>query len=189
MLLNFSILVLRLEVDINPKYRYVDSQKLKYRIRRACNRAGIPVRTDVAAASDKILEKAWYSGKEMVSRAEWYSGEIKPLRQNFEYVLYSITLNSEDFSYSTARDEIVKLNTSDEYLIKLKVKSKTKRDSFEIVEINAKEMMYKVFARDNMDRTWTLFMALSENMTPYDFVAALLHTAKRKLYNVNKLGL
>ena len=105
--------VLRLEVDINPKYRYVDSQKLKYRIRRACNRAGIPIRTDVASASDKILEKAWFSGKEVyelysadklfemsaedivkninanfaddamiVKRAEWYTGNIKALRDN-----------------------------------------------------------------------------------------------------------
>ena len=205
--------VFRLEVDVNPKYRYVDSQKLKYRIRRACNRAGIPIRTDVAAASDKILEKAWFSGKEIyelysadkrftmseeelvkninaqfaddaltVNRAEWYSGDIKPLRDNFEYVLYSITFNNLDFSYSSAMDEINLINSSKEYLIKLKVKSKTKRDAFETVQLNVHDYMYKCFARNNGDGTWTLFAALSDNLAIYDFATALLHTAKRNLY-------
>lgn len=205
--------VFRLEVDINPKYRYVDSQKLKYRIRRACNRAGIPIRTDVAAASDKILEKAWFSGKEIyelysadkrfemsaedlvkninanfaddalvVKKAEWYSGDIKALRDNFEYVLYSVTFNNDDFSYSSAKDEINLLNSSPEYLIKIKVKSKTKRDAFETIQMNVKEQMYKCFARNNEDGTWTLFAALSDNLAIYDFATALLHTSKRNLF-------
>lgn len=205
--------VIRLEVDVNPKYRYVDSQKLKYRIRRACNRAGIPIRTDVTAASQKILEKAWYSGKEIyelysadkrfimseedivkninanfaddaliVTKAGWYTGEVMNLGKNFEFVLYSITFNDSDYNYSTAFSEVSKLNTVGEYPVKLKVKSKTKRDAFETVQVNVKDYMYKTFVRSNGDGTWTLFTALSENMTPYDFAATLLHTAKRNLY-------
>lgn len=205
--------VFRLEADINPKYRYVDPQKLKYRIRRACNRAGIPIRTDVASASDKILEKAWFSGKEIyelysadkrfnissedtvrlinenfaddairITRAEWYSGTIKALRDNFEYVLYSLTLNNEDFSYLTAKEEIDFLNSTEEYLMKIKVKSKTKRDAFETIEMNVKDNMYKCFARNNDDGTWTLFAALSDNVAIYDFAATLLKTSKRNLY-------
>lgn len=205
--------VLRLEVDINPYYRYVDSEKLKYRIRRACNRAGIPVRTDVAAASSKILEKAWYSGKELyelyladkrfsmseqevveainqnfaddamlVTRAEWYSGEAATLGKNFEFVLYSITINNEDYSYSAVRDEVQLLNSSKDYPIKLKVKSKTKRDAFETVNVNAWEYLYKCFIKDNEDGTWTLFAALSENMDMYSFITPILKTSKRNLY-------
>lgn len=205
--------VYRLEVDINPKYRYVDSQKLKYRIRRACNRAGIPITTEVAAASDKILEKAWFSGKEIyelysadkrfeiseedfvqkvnaefsddcmiVNRCGKYSEHATKLRDNFEYVLYSVTFNNLDFEYEAAVQEKKRFDESKEYLVKMKQKSKTKRDAFETVEVNSKDSIYKVFVRNNEDGTWTMFAAIRDNLSIYEFLAVFLHTAKRNLY-------
>ena len=165
------------------------------------------------AASDKILEKAWFSGKEIyelyisdklfqmpekevveklnaelsdeaftVTRAEWYSGEIKALRDNFEYVLYSMTFKDSAFSYSSILAEIQKIQVSDFYPVKVKVKSTTQRDVVRVQELNAKDFLYKTFVRKNEDGTLTLFAALSANMAMYDFAATLLHTSKRNLY-------
>lgn len=205
--------VIRLMADINPKFRYVDSSKMKYRLRRACFRAGIPIRNDISAASDLILEKSWFSGKELyelyiadkrfsmsekdiveilnkefsdeamsITRAEWYTGEVTSLRQNFEYVLYSLTLNRDDFSISNVREEVNRFKESAAYTVKVKRKSKTQRDVVRVEEINAKDFAYKVFIRDNNDETYTLFAALSGDLAIYDFATAILKTSKRKVY-------
>ena len=118
----------------------------------------------------------------IVKRAEWYTGNIKALRDNFEYVLYSLTVHNDDYSYGEISQRIADINAGAEFTLKLKVKSKTKRDAYETIEVNAKDYMYKCFCKKNDDDTWTLFAALSANLAIYDFAAALFKTAKRKLY-------
>lgn len=204
---------LRFELDVNPKYRYVDSSKIKFRMRRALFRLDVPIMNQMIASSDKILEKAWFCGKEIyevyiadkrysidtkailegvnrelsddafkVTRVEQYSGEVQALRDNFEYVLYSMTLRNTDFSITSVKDELRKLNEEAYYPIKVKVKSTTQRDVVRVQELNAKEYLYKAFIRQNDDNTFTLFAALSANVAMYDFATAVLKTAKRNLY-------
>ena len=204
---------LRFELDINPKYRYVDGSKFKFRMRRALFRVGVPIMNQMIASSDKILEKAWFCGKEIyevyiadkrydintdeilrrvneelsddafvVTRVEQYSGEVQALRDNFEYVLYSMTLRNEDFSIASLKEELAKFEAAEHYPIKVKVKSTTQRDTIRVQELNAKDYAYKVFVRQNEDNTFTLFAALSANVAMYDFATALLKTAKRTLY-------
>jgi hypothetical protein len=204
---------LRVKIDINPAYRYINPSKLKFRLRRAFFRVGAPILNQILSASDKILEKAWFAGDDVyevyladkmwdynldklvtdlnaelsdeaftIQRIEKYSGEIKKLRDNFEYVLYSLTLNKEDYSISIVRDEIKLFDSAKQYDVKVKVKSKTQRDVVRVETLNGKEFVYKLFARDNGDETFTIFVALSDNMAIYDFSAALLKTSKRNLY-------
>ena len=204
---------MRFGCDINPYFRYVDTQKLKYRLRRACLRANVPISAKVVAASDKILMKAYFSGKELfevyvtdpsfsmpenkilelvnnefedgcmeLTRVEKYSKAVKQLKNNFDYVLYSISLPSSVFSKEECDKEIEQFEQAEFYPVKIRQRSKEKMGQFEIVTRNAKEMTYTCFNKDNNDGTWTLFAALSDNLAIYDFAAAILHTAKRNIY-------
>ena len=205
--------VLRFGVDINPYFRYVNGDKLKYRLRRACLRAGVPVAPKVIAASDKILMKAWFSGKELfevyltdlsfnlseqeiidrvncefedgcmkIERVEKYSKAVTPLKKNFDFVLYSITLSESVYHRADCDAEIEHFNTVSDYPVKVRVIDKAKFGTFKMEVKNAKDLTYCLFTRDNQDGTWTLFAALSDILAVYDFAAVLLHTAKRNIY-------
>ena len=205
-------MVLRLEAEINPYYRYVDTGKLKYRLRSACLKAGIPVSPGIISASDRILEKAWFSGKEIyelyitdglfrmpagkikdainsfldesmsVERVELYSKGAKKLGNNFDYVLYSMDLPETFCKFESGKSSIDQFQSEKTFPVKMKRREKGKMFGFETVEVDAKEFVYDCFCRDNMDGTWTFFAAVSGSLQIYDFAASVLHIAKRNLY-------
>lgn len=200
--------VLRLTLDLLPEFRYIHSSKLKMRLRRACFNLGIPIRDNFIFASDKIIFQDWNAGMDVaeiyisdkryeisekaimdglneyldvmkITRVEQYSGNIKALRDNFEEVLYSVAVSTEEFTGSRIEEALEAYDKSEYFEVKVKVKGMM-RDSYVIERYNAKDLVKDVWTkREGNDIR--IYALLSENLSMYDFLPALLSTTKRRI--------
>lgn len=204
--------VLRLQVTINPLYRYVDTQKFKYRVRKAFYKSGISILPDVQATSDKILTKAYFSGKEIyevsvperhfnfsmveiktrlnenlddsmsVDIVENYTGKVKRLNTNFDFVLYSITVPTKLYPVDKVEKAVDKFNSVQYFPVKVPQRNSSSFGTIKLTTINAKSNTKQCFYKDNKDSTVTVFAELSGNLAMYDFIGALLGVNKRNFY-------